>query len=110
AFDDVQLGPVGGVGELLGEGRLVVLAVGVGQVDERLGATADQEGAASEQVASLAHALGVNVGLWQHAATEQDSDLVGVDFVGLGLAAVDGLHVESVSQDEGDLLLLTAVG
>src|SRR5262249_52855644 len=79
AFDNVQLGPVGGVGELLGEGRLVVLAVGVAEVDEGLGATADEEGAASEQVAGLTHALGVDVGLRQHAAAEQDGDLVGVD-------------------------------
>jgi hypothetical protein len=35
---------------------------------------------------------------------------VGVDRVGLGLAAVDGLHVQGVAQDEGDLLLLAEVG
>jgi hypothetical protein len=35
---------------------------------------------------------------------------VGVDLVGLGLAAVDGLHVQGVSEDEGDLLVLAQVG
>ena len=34
----------------------------------------------------------------------------GVDLVGLGLAAVDGLHVQGVSQDEGDVVLLAEVG
>jgi hypothetical protein len=48
AFDDVQFGAVGGVGELLGEGRLVVLTIGVAEVDEGLGATADEEGASSK--------------------------------------------------------------
>jgi hypothetical protein len=38
---------------------------------------------------------------WEH--------VVGVDLVGLGFAAVDGLHVESVSEDEGDTLLLAEV-
>jgi hypothetical protein len=54
--------------------------------------------------------LGVDVGLGQHAAAEQDSDLVGVDLVRLGLAAVDGPHVQGVAEDEGDLLLQTQVG
>ena len=40
AFGEVQRGAVGGVGELLGEGRPVVLAVGVGQMNKRLGTAA----------------------------------------------------------------------
>ena len=35
---------------------------------------------------------------------------MGVDLVGLGLAAVDRLHVQSVSQNEGEFLLLAQVG
>src|SRR5262249_16790603 len=53
AAGEVQLVTVLGVGELLGQGRQVVLAVGVGQVDEGLGAAADQERPAAEQVAGL---------------------------------------------------------
>src|SRR5262249_40172822 len=89
AGGQVQFGAVGGVGELLGQGRVVVLAVGVDQVGQRLSPAADQVSAAAEQVAGLAHALGVDVGLGQHAAAQQDGDLLGVDLVGLGLAAVD---------------------
>jgi hypothetical protein len=51
ACGQVQLGAVGGVGELLGERRQVVLAVGVGQVDEGLGTLADQGSPSSEEVA-----------------------------------------------------------
>jgi hypothetical protein len=54
--------------------------------------------------------LGVDVSLGQHAAAEQDGNRVGVDFVRLGLAAVDGLHVQSVAKDEGALFLLTEIG
>jgi hypothetical protein len=35
---------------------------------------------------------------------------VGVDLIGLGLTAVDGFHVEGVSEDKGDALLLAEVG
>jgi hypothetical protein len=35
---------------------------------------------------------------------------MGVDAIVLGLAAVNEFHVESVSQDEGKVLLLTEVG
>ena len=57
-------------------------------MDQALGPLADQERPSAQQVAGLAHALGVDVGLRQHAATQQDRDLVGVDGVGLGLAAL----------------------
>jgi hypothetical protein len=37
-------------------------------------------------------------------ASEQVSDLEGIDLVVLDLSAVDGLHVEGVPEDEGDPL------
>ncbi len=46
----------------------------------------------------------------KHAAAEQAGDLAGVDLVVLGLAAVDGLHVQGVAEDEGDALVLAEVG
>src|SRR5439155_26834085 len=55
-------------------------------------------------------ALGVDVGLGQHTAAEQDGDLVGVALVVLGLTAVDGFQVQSVPEEEGDLFLVAAVG
>jgi hypothetical protein len=68
-------------------------------VDKSLGSTADKESAAAKQVAGFPHALGVDVGLCQHAAAKRDGNLVGVDLVGLGLAAVNGFHAEGVSED-----------
>ena len=41
---------------------------------------------------------------------EQPGDLLGVDLVVLGLAAVDGLHVQRVAEDEGDPLGGAEVG
>ena len=46
----------------------------------------------------------------KHAAAQQAGDLGGVDRVVLGLAAVDGLHVQGVAEDEGDALVFAEVG
>jgi hypothetical protein len=35
----------------------------------------------------------------RHATAKQENNLLGVDLVGLGLAAVDGFHVEGASED-----------
>src|SRR5262249_55421128 len=95
----------GGEGELLGEGRQVVLAVEYLQMGKEAGTLADEEVATAEQVAGLAHALGVDVGQGEVASPEETSDLVGGDLVVLGLGPVDGLHVQGVTDQEGDLLL-----
>ena len=77
---------------------------GVLDVGEELAALADEEEAAAEQVAGGTHARRIDVGHGEHAAAEQPGDLARVDPVVLGLAAVDGLHVEGVAEDEGDVL------
>src|SRR5262249_47284061 len=84
-----HLGAVLGKGELLGEGRQVVLGVEDVQVGQQPGPLADQESAAAQQVAGLAHAPGVDVGQGEVTAAQQAGDLVGVDVIVLGLGAVD---------------------
>jgi hypothetical protein len=53
---------------------------------------------------------GVDVGPGDHAAPEEHRDLLGVDLVVLGLAAVDGFHVQGMPQDERDALTGAEVG
>ena len=55
-----------------------------------------------QQVPGGAHALGVGVGHGQHPSAQKRSDLLGIDLVVLGLAAVDGFHIQRVAQHEGD--------
>src|SRR5262249_19498311 len=81
----------------------VVLAVGVLDMGDDLGAFVDEVHAAAEQIAGGAHAGRVGVGQRDVAAAEQAGDLAGVDLVVLALAAVDGPHVEGVGGGEGDL-------
>ena len=66
--------------------------------------------AAAEQIARFTQALGVDVGDGDVAAFEQPGDLLGVDVVVLGLAAVDRLHVQRMAEHEGNLLLPAQVG
>jgi hypothetical protein len=71
-------------------------------VGEELGALAREVEPAAQQVAGGPHLGGIDVRLGEHPAAQQDRDLVGVDPVVLGLAAVDRLHIEGVTQDEPD--------
>ena len=66
--------------------------------------------APAQQIAGGAHARRVDVGLRQHPAAHQPGDLVGVDLVVLGLAPVDGTHVQGMPEHEGNALAGTQVG
>jgi len=63
-----------------------------------------------KQVAGLPLGPRIGVGQREQSAAEQGRELAGVDLVGLGLAAVDGFHVEGVAEDEGDAFVLAQVG
>jgi hypothetical protein len=56
------------------------------------------------------HVGGRDRGLREQATTEQDRKLVGIDTVIFGLAAVDRLHREGLSQDKGHAFLGAEVG
>jgi hypothetical protein len=66
--------------------------------------------ASAEQVAGSAHARRIDVGLGQGAGAEEDRNLVGIHPIVLGLAAVDGLHVQGMAEDEGDVLAGAEIG
>ena len=72
---------------------------------EQIRSLAHEVIAPAKQIAGGAHRLGVNVRLREHTAAQQHGDLVGVDLVVFGFAAVDGFHVEGVAEDEGDAFL-----
>jgi hypothetical protein len=44
---------------------------------------------------------GIDRGLREHAATQQNGDLLGVDIVVFGLAPVDRFHIQRVPEDKG---------
>lgn len=77
---------------------------------DELAALADEVAAAAEQIARLALVPRVDVSHREHAAAQQAGDLGGVEAIILGLAAVDGLHVQGVAEHEGQLVVGTEVG
>jgi hypothetical protein len=79
-------------------------------MSQEFGALAHQMGAAPEQVAGGTHLGWIDISLWQHATAQQGGNLLGIDLVLFGLTAVDGFHLEGVSQDEGNALLSAEVG
>ena len=98
------------VGDDLLEFGKVVLAGGVLDVGEELGALAHEVHAAPQEIAGGAHPGGIDVGLRDHPAAQEGGDLEGIDLIVLALAAVDGLHVEGVAEDEGEVLAGAEVG
>jgi hypothetical protein len=56
------------------------------------------------------HISGIDIGLGEHAATEQDGNLMGIDPVVFRFATVDRLHVEGMPEDERNVLLSAEVG
>ena len=82
----------------------VVLVVGVGDVCEQLRARSHEVISTAHEISGCAHRLGIDIGLRQHPAAQQPRDLVRVDPVVLGFAAVDRTHVERVPQHEHDAL------
>jgi acetyl-CoA carboxylase biotin carboxyl carrier protein len=88
--------------EFAGEVVEVVLMVRVLDVRQEVAPAAHQMEPPAQQVPRRAHLGRVDVGLGQVPASQQVGDLEGIDAVVLGLAAVDGLHVEGVAEDEGD--------
>jgi hypothetical protein len=107
---DAQGLAVLGVDQLLAEGGQVVLRVGGLNVRDQLGALVDQKHPPPQEIAGRAQALGIDVSLGQVAAAQEIGDLRSVDLVVLGLAAVNGLHVQGVAEHEDHLLAGTEVG
>jgi hypothetical protein len=67
-------------------------------------------GAAPEQVTGGTHFSGVNIGLREHTPAPQGGNFLRIDRIVFGLAAMDGFHVEGVTQDKGHTLCSTQVG
>jgi hypothetical protein len=96
--------------EPLAQGFEIDLGLGGPEVGEQLGAPAHEVEAAAQEIAGGAPAAGIDVGLGEVAAPQELGDLPGVELVALGLEAVDRTHGESVSENEGDALVLAEIG
>ena len=62
------------------------------------------------QIALSTSGLGIDVALWKVATSQQHGDLQRVLFIVLGLAAVDGLHGQRVTEYERELFGLAQIG
>ena len=97
-----------------GAGKSTFLKVLVGLNEARMGSILfdgiDISAMAAEQISRLAFGPRIDVGHREQPTTQQAGELGGVDPIGLGLTAVNELHVEGVAQDEGDAVVLAQVG
>jgi hypothetical protein len=63
---------------------------------ERLSPLVREMPAAPEEITGGPHLGGIDRALRQHAATQQNGDLLGVEIVVFGLAPVDRFHIQRV--------------
>lgn len=90
--------------------RQVVLAIGVLDVRQELGALPHQVIASAHEVAGGAHFGRIDIGLREHARAQQCCNFLRIDAVILDLAAMDGFHVQRMTEDEGQLFAGAQVG
>jgi hypothetical protein len=100
---------VGFGGDLFADGWEVILAVGILNMRQECTAFAGQVQAPTQQVAGRAHLGWIDIGLREHTAAQQHSDLMGVDLVVFGLAAMDSFHREGMTEDKRNTVFSTEV-
>jgi hypothetical protein len=97
------------LGDFFPNGRQMILTVGILHVCQEFTAFACQVHAAPEQVTGGAHFSGGDIGLREHTTAQQDGDCMRVDRVVFGLATMDGLHGEGMTEDKRDTVFSTEV-
>jgi hypothetical protein len=95
--------PVAPVGELLADGRPVILALGLRHVGEECRPGAPPR-PPPEPGAGGAPPRRIAVGLREPATAEEDGDVLGIDAVMFGLARRDGLPGEGLPEDDRESL------
>ncbi len=64
----------------------------------------------TEQGSGRSHVGRINIGHGHHAVPKQGRYLIGVYFVVLGFAAMDGFHIENMAKDEGNIFFTAEIG
>jgi hypothetical protein len=102
--------PVRLISPLLANLGQMVLAVGLLKMREPRGPFARERHAAPEELTGRPPRGGIDLGRREHPATQQHGDLLGVERVVFGLAAVDRFHLQRVPEDNGHLFRGAEVG
>jgi hypothetical protein len=100
---------VGLIGNLFADRRQLILAVGVLDVCQELGPLACQMHPAPEPVAGRPPGGRRDIGLRAHPTAPQHGNVVCIDRVVVGLAPMDGLHGEGMTEHAGNPLLGTEI-
>jgi hypothetical protein len=65
--------------------------------------------ASSQQIPGCSHLGRIRIGHGDHAPSEENGDLTGIDFIVFGFTAMDGFHVEGMTQDKGDAVVFAEI-
>jgi hypothetical protein len=84
--------------------------IGVLDMSNEFSSFSGEMRATPEQISGGTHVGRIHIGHGHHASPQQGRYLIGVYFVVLGFASMDGFHIESVTQDKGDVLFTAEIG
>ena len=90
--------------KFLVESWQVVLGVGILDMGDEFTAPPCNIHPSSQQITGGPPFRRIGIGDGEIAALEQTGDFIGIDFIVLGLAAMDCPHIQGVAEDEGELL------
>src|SRR4029450_6919694 len=65
---------------------------------------------APQEVTGRPHRGGIDRGLWEHPASEEDGNFLRVNLIVFRLAAVDGFHIQGMPEDKRNAFARTEVG
>ena len=88
----------------------IILASGILDMGIEFGSFSHEVIASSEQIPCRPHFGRIGISHRDHASSEKDGDLLGIDLIVFGLSAVNSFHVKCMPQDERDSLLDTQIG
>ena len=100
---------VGFILDVFGE-SLVVLVMHLLDMGQAFGTSTHEKRPSSQQIAGGAKLLGVDVSQGKSSATHESRDFVAIDGIGFHLSDEDGFHVESVPENELDLVFFQEIG
>jgi hypothetical protein len=86
------------------------LMICVLNVSKKMAALANQIQPATQDITSGSHFGRIDIRLRNHAAAQQNCNLMSIDAIVFGFASMDGFHIESVAEDEGDILIGAKIG
>ena len=101
---------IGFIGQFCSNIREIALVICILNMGQKMTALANEIKSSAQDIAGGSHFGRIDIRLRNHAAAQQDGNLMSIDAIVFGFASMDGFHIESVSEDKGDVFTGAKIG